>query len=108
MLTFGVTAGIFSLIIGNIGKFEHRLQWIFSSFLVYYALLVTMLLWRPNLIDLHIFYVLVGIAGMTGAIWSSFIPGETDQDPKTSSLMHRFQLYMDISFHWILKQPFPI
>ncbi|CAF3980671.1 unnamed protein product [Rotaria sordida] len=93
MLGFGITACIFSLIVGYVVKFEHRLQWFLLAFLVYYVLLITMLVWRPLASDIYISYIIVGVSGITSALWGSVMPAiygyffPTNEDAAFSNLV---------------------
>ncbi|CAF4045285.1 unnamed protein product [Rotaria sordida] len=83
MFGFGITACLFSLIVGYVVKFEHRLQWFLLAFLAYYVLLITMLVWRPLASDIYISYIIVGVSGITSALWGSVMPEKKNYNRNT-------------------------
>ncbi|CAF1286885.1 unnamed protein product [Adineta steineri] len=69
MITYGITASIFSVVVGCLGKYNLRVPcYIFAAILCYASYLV-MLLWKPVPSQAYVLFILAGMLGIASAIW---------------------------------------
>jgi MFS family permease len=80
MAAYGITASIFSIIIGYVARLTHSrtVCMILSSFLSY-AIFVVMLVWNPNGNQVYVLYILACLSGLTTAIIKPFTTGSIKQ-----------------------------
>jgi hypothetical protein len=77
MITYGVAASIFSIIIGWLGKYNIRVPcYIFAALLCYVSYIV-MLLWKPFPSQVYILFILAGMKGIASAIWDPVEAGRS-------------------------------
>ncbi|UJR11292.1 hypothetical protein I4U23_015473 [Adineta vaga] len=70
MIAFGITACIFSIIVGYMAKFQCRsILFLIVSFMCY-ASFITMFLWKPNSSQMYVLYILVSLQGLASAVWN--------------------------------------
>ncbi len=81
MVAYGITASIFSIIMGYIGKLTHsRILCMLLSSLLSYTIFVVMLEWHPNANQAYVLYILACISGLTTAIIKPFTTGLTSSE----------------------------
>lgn len=76
MITYGITASIFSVIVGCLGKYNIRVPCYIVGALLCYASYLTMLLWKPFPSQVYVLFILVGIQGIASAIWDPIEAGK--------------------------------
>ncbi|CAF4298553.1 unnamed protein product, partial [Adineta steineri] len=75
MITYGITASIFSVVVGCLGKYNLRVPcYIFAAILCYASYLV-MLLWKPVPSQAYVLFILAGMLGIASAIWDPIEAG---------------------------------
>ena len=98
MAAYGITASIFSIIIGYLAKLKYsRIVCMLISSVLSYAILTVMLLWNPNASQAYIFYILACISGLTTAIIKPFTTGLTFLKMKWFYIY----IYLFFSFIWL-------
>ncbi len=76
MGAYGITASLFSFIMGYIGKLTHsRIVYMLLSSLLSYAIFAVMFEWKPNANQVYVLYILACISGLTIAIIKPFTTG---------------------------------
>ena len=101
MAAYGITASIFSIIIGYLAKLKYsRIVCMLISSLLSYAILIVMLLWNPNASQAYVLYILACISGLTTAIIKPFTTGLTFPENDAVEEMV-LCIYLFFSFIWL-------
>lgn len=78
MICFGATDAFFSLTLGRVTKYTGRIPVFISGALIHFAVIIIMLIWRPDYHMTWVFYVVAALLGYCDAVWQTQINGKTD------------------------------
>lgn len=73
MICFGATDAFFSLTLGRLTKYTGRIPVFISGGLIHLAVIIIMLIWRPDYRLLWVFYVIAALLGYCDAVWQTQI-----------------------------------
>ena len=77
MICFGATDAFFSLTLGRLTKYTGRIPVFISGAVIHYAVIIIMLIWRPDYSLIWVFYIVAALLGYCDAVWQTQINGKT-------------------------------
>ena len=77
MICFGATDAFFSLTLGRLTKYTGRIPVFISGAVIHYAVIIIMLIWRPDYNLIWVFYIVAALLGYCDAVWQTQINGKT-------------------------------
>lgn len=73
MICFGATDAFFSLTLGRLTKYTGRIPVFISGAVIHYAVIIIMLIWRPDYNLIWVFYIVAALLGYCDAVWQTQI-----------------------------------
>jgi len=73
MICFGATDAFFSLTLGRLTKYTGRIPVFISGAIIHIAVIIVMLIWKPNYHLIWVFYVIAALLGYCDAVWQTQI-----------------------------------
>jgi len=73
MICFGATDAFFSLTLGRLTKYTGRIPVFISGAVIHFAVIIIMLIWRPDYHLMWVFYVIAALLGYCDAVWQTQI-----------------------------------